>query len=90
MVCMYFSDFSKFGLLGLCKDCRNFLFVIEIASAPSNLKVRLALKSKVISIEYLSLFMPSVKISYRNFHLNEFVANALLDNIGSKKQPLTS
>ena len=34
--------------------------------------------------------MPSVKISYRNFHLNEFVANALLDNIGSKKQPLTS
>ena len=29
--------------------------------------------------------------SYRNFHFNEFVANALPDNIGSKKtQPLTS
>ena len=53
MVCMYFS---KFGLLGLCKDCRNFLFVIEIASAPSNLKVRLALKSKVIFIAAFSLF----------------------------------
>ena len=52
MVCMYFS---KFGLLGLCKDCRNFLFVIEIASAPSNLKVRLAMKSKAIFIVVLSL-----------------------------------
>jgi hypothetical protein len=28
--------------------------------------------------------------SYRNFHFNEFVANALRDNIGLKKQPLTS
>jgi hypothetical protein len=29
--------------------------------------------------------------SYRNFHFNEFVANVLRDNIGSKKnQPLTS
>ena len=28
--------------------------------------------------------------SYRNFHFNEFVADALRDNIGSKKQPLTS
>ena len=52
MVCMYFS---KFGLLGLCKDCRNFLFDIEIASAPLNSKVRLALKLKVIFIEYLYL-----------------------------------
>ena len=52
MVCMYFS---KFGLLGLCKDCRNFLFVIEIASAPSNLKVRLAMKSMAIFIVVLSL-----------------------------------
>ena len=47
--------FSKFGLLGLCKDCRNFLFVIEIASAPSNLKVRLAMKSMAIFIVVLSL-----------------------------------
>ena len=52
MVCMYFF---KFGLLGLCKDCRNFLFVIEIASSPSNLKVRLAMKSKAIFIVVLSL-----------------------------------
>ena len=28
--------------------------------------------------------------SYRNFLINEFVANALRDNIGSKNQPLTS
>ena len=28
--------------------------------------------------------------SYRNYHFNEFVANALCDNIGSKKKPLTS
>ena len=26
--------------------------------------------------------------SYRNFHFNKFVANALHDNIGSKEQPL--
>ena len=58
MVCMYFS---KFGLLGLCKDCRNFLFVIEIASAPSNLKVRLALKSKVIFIAALSLYISNLR-----------------------------
>ena len=57
----YGMYFSKFGLLGLCKDCRNFLFVIEIASAPSNLKVRLALKSKVIFIAALSLYISNLR-----------------------------
>ena len=72
----YGMYFSKFGVLGLCKDCRNFLFVIEIASAPSNLKVRLALKSKVIfnkklywCSQLISNLRYNIRIQYIQFNM---------------------
>ena len=50
MVCMYFS---KFGLLGLCKD--SVVIFCLLLKSPPRLRIRLALKSKVIFIAALSL-----------------------------------